>query len=271
MLNSKNGTANGVHRDAAAIGEQDPAASAERDLLWDGLSPAVTRALKEPLDTSLVARRRGRAGRMYDYLEGHVAIDQANRTFGHGGWGYELAAPVALHEIETVDDRTGEVTRVRAYSASVRVTVPGAPVRTDVGFHTVAEESGEGHETAYKGAVTDALKRALRSFGDQFGNSLYGDQAAGDASSRPARSAGPARKTGDGGAAAQDDQTQAGQLRKRLFELGAAQGFNEEQVRAAVRQKTGKDLDELAAAALKSLIEAAAKKAQQRQQQKETG
>ena len=83
---------------------------------------------------------------------------------------------MVLREIENVDPKTGEVTRIRAYAATVRVTVPGAPSRTDVGFHTVAEENGEGHETAYKGAVTDALKRALRTFGDQFGNALYGEQ-----------------------------------------------------------------------------------------------
>ena len=55
----------------------------------------------------------------------------------------------------------------------MRVTVPGAPSRTDVGFQPVTDESAEGHETAFKGAVTDALKRVLRSFGDRFGNGLY--------------------------------------------------------------------------------------------------
>jgi hypothetical protein len=33
----------------------------------------------------------------------------------------------------------------------------------------------DAHEMAEKGAVTDALKRALRTFGNQFGNGLYGD------------------------------------------------------------------------------------------------
>ena len=47
--------------------------------------------------------------------------------------------------------------------------VPGSPSRADVGFQAVADETVEGHETAHKGAVTDALKRALRSYGDQFG------------------------------------------------------------------------------------------------------
>ncbi len=82
---------------------------------------------------------------------------------------------MSLRTIEQTDSRTGEVTRSAAYSATVKVTVPGAPARTDVGFQPVADESPEGHETAFKGAVTDALKRALRGFGDRFGNGLYGD------------------------------------------------------------------------------------------------
>jgi recombination DNA repair RAD52 pathway protein len=37
--------------------------------------------------------------------------------------------------------------------------------------------SPQSHETAIKGAVTDGIKRALRSFGDQFGASLYDKDA----------------------------------------------------------------------------------------------
>ena len=33
----------------------------------------------------------------------------------------------------------------------------------------------DAHENARKGAVTDAMKRAARCYGDQFGNALYGD------------------------------------------------------------------------------------------------
>ena len=44
----------------------------------------------------------------------------------------------------------------------------------------MAEETVEGHDTAYKGAVTDALKRGLRSFGDEFGNSLCVDDVTTD-------------------------------------------------------------------------------------------
>ena len=63
--------------------------------------------------------------------------------------------------------------------------MPGAPSRTDVGFHPVTDESAEGHETAFKGAVTDALKRALRSFGDRFGNGLYTESSPAQAGDPP--------------------------------------------------------------------------------------
>ena len=129
--------------------------------MGDSLSPKVVSELEKPLDPSLVSQRKGRAGRTYQYIEGHTVIDQANRIFGFAGWGYEVVGDVTLREIEQVDRKTGEMSRIRAYSAPVRVTVPGAPPRTDIGFHAVAEETAEGHDTACKGSVTDGLKRAL--------------------------------------------------------------------------------------------------------------
>ena len=114
MTNGKNGngSGNGVHKDASIIGDHD--------LLWDGLSPAVTQKLSEPLDPSLVSRRKGRGNRSFAYVEGRTAIDQANRIFGFGGWGHEVVGEVALREIDNVDPKTGEVTRIRAYSATVQ-------------------------------------------------------------------------------------------------------------------------------------------------------
>ena len=184
---SNNGHSNGTGNGLVHINGNGHAAALDathHDLLWDGLSPAVTNALGQPLDPALVSQRKGRAGRTYDYLEGHVVINQANHIFGFGGWGFELAADVTLREIETVDTKTGEVKRTHVYSAPVRVTVPGAPPRTDIGFHAVAEDNADGHETAIKGAVTDGMKRALRSFGVQFGNGFYGDQPAAEAGGR---------------------------------------------------------------------------------------
>ncbi len=223
--NGRNGaSANGAHPEPVVP---------ERELLWDSLPPAVTTKLAEPLDEGLVSHRKGRKGRAFAYLEGRVAIDQANRVFGYGGWGHELVGEVVLREGESVDPKTGEAKPWRAYAATVRVTVPGSPPRTDTGFQAVADDTVEGHETAFKGAVTDALKRALRSYGSQFGNGLYGDGAAGDL---------------------------APSLRQTLVALGERRGFGEAKVRAAVRERTGRDLDELPAATLTPLVEAAARK-----------
>ena len=62
---------------------------------------------------------------------------------------------MTLRDLDHVDRQTGEVKRIRAYTATVKVNVPGAPPRTDVGFQPVSDETAEGHETAFKGAVTD--------------------------------------------------------------------------------------------------------------------
>ena len=262
----RNGTGNGLvhangngHKpDAAIVTEHDPASSAGHDLLWDGLSPAVTKALGQPLDPALVSQRKGRAGRTYNYLEGHAVIDQANRIFGYGGWGYELVGDVTLRQIETVDPQTGEIKTVSVYSAPVRVTVAGALPRTDRGFHDVKDETADGHDTAMKGAVTDGMKRAFRSFGVQFGNGFYGDQQPVNGSPRPERVPAQAQATGN-----RRSESQVQTLRKRLIEIAVEQGFDEDGVRTAVVDRMGKSIDDLTAAELGPLVEAAANKLKQ--------
>ena len=62
--NNGNGSANGVHKDTAPVSstgqaivarngnghKPDAAIPAEHELLWDGLSPAVSQALGQPID-----------------------------------------------------------------------------------------------------------------------------------------------------------------------------------------------------------------------------
>ena len=227
------------------------------DLLWDGLPPAVVNALQQPLDPSLVSRRDGRGNKSFEYIEGHTVIDQANEIFGYGGWGYELVGDVSLRRIEKVDVRTGELKVNYAYSAPVRVSVVGAPPRTDIGFHVVTDDNPEGHETAAKGAVTDGLKRALRSFGDRFGNGLYGDQP-------QANNRGNGNGNGNSGQNSNGNGRRDGsylqQLRGRLIDLGAKQGYNEERVRELVKKQKGRELDDLPAKDLKLLVENASRK-----------
>ena len=269
-----NGTGNGLVHVNGNGHKPDAAIVSEHELLWDGLPPAVSQALGQPLDPALVSQRKGRAGRTYDYLEGHAVIEQANRIFGYGGWGYELVGDVTLRRVETVDTQTGEVKVASAYSAPVRVTVAGALPRTDLGVHPVAEETLDGHDTALKGAVTDGLKRAFRSFGVQFGNGFYGDQPQVGNSPQPQRV--PAQTNGNSGQAQASrpirqaqggrNESQVQMLRRRLIEIAAEQGLDEDQVRAAVVDRTGKSIDDLDAAELGPLVEAAANKLRQMQQ-----
>ena len=275
--NGNNGHGNGTGNSLVSVNgnghKPDAAIVSEHELLWDGLSPAVTQALGQPLHPALVSQRKGRGGRSFDYLEGHAVIDQANLIFGYGGWGYELAGDVTLRQVETVDTQTGEVKVSLGYSAPVRVTVAGALPRTDIGVHPVAEDTLDGHDTAMKGAVTDGMKRAFRSFGVQFGNGFYGDQPQVSNSPQPQRV--PAQANGNSGQANRSSgraqsrsrsESQIEKLRKRLIEIAAGQGLDEDQVRTAVTDRTGKSLDDLDGTELGPLVEAAANKPRQMQQ-----
>ena len=124
--------------------------------------------LDKELDGELVSFKQGTRR----YIEGHVVISQANRIFGYDRWGYgiEDLQPLTL---ETIDKETKETKLRTAYRATVTVRVTNALPRTDIGFCEVSDETVNGHDTAIKGAVTDAMKRAFRTFGNQFGNSLY--------------------------------------------------------------------------------------------------
>ena len=279
--NNGNGSANGVHKDTAVVARNgnghkpDAAIVSEHELLWDGLSPAVTQVLGQPLDPELVSQRKGRGGKSFDYLEGHAVIDQANLIFGYGGWGYELAGDVTLRRIETVNPQTGEVKVEQGYSAPVRVSVAGALPRTDIGVHPVTEDNFDGHDTAMKAAVTDGMKRAFRSFGVQFGNGFYGDQPQVGNQPQPQRVPAPSngrsgqtQANGNSGQNQANDrvESQMAKLRKRLIEIAAEQGLDEDQVRTAVVDRTGKSIDDLDGTELGPLVEAAANKLRQMQQ-----
>ena len=64
MVN-RNGSNNGVHKDTAIVARNgngahnDPAIIDGHELLWDGLPPAVTNALGQPIDPALVSQRKG--------------------------------------------------------------------------------------------------------------------------------------------------------------------------------------------------------------------
>jgi DNA recombination protein Rad52 len=200
--------------------------------------------LAQPLDHGLVSERELRDGRLIQYIEGWAVINQANRIFGHDGWGAEVVGDVAYRPVSLVDPLTDAPSAVGMYSATVRVTARGCPPKADVGCGFVAEETSEAHEAAYKGAVTDALKRALRHFGDQFGNGLYDRRNVADvAASRPATPASPARLES---------------MRHKVLDLSERLGVDETKARASVEKRYGCSLDEMGEEKLAAAIRALA-------------
>lgn len=134
---------------------------------WNAAKPL----LDAKLDPSTVRKPSGSFGPKGDYIEGWHAIAEANRIFGHGGWSYTITS-LSKDALDKAD-KNGKPQWQAAYTCVVRVQV-GDVVREDVGFGSgFAAQVGDAIEGATKEAVTDALKRALRTFGWPFGLALY--------------------------------------------------------------------------------------------------
>ncbi|WP_081430810.1 Rad52/Rad22 family DNA repair protein [Helicobacter acinonychis] len=119
-------------------------------------------------------KSREKAGITLSYLEGFDIIEAANQIFGFGSWGYEISAlePVSQERNENQNAvlHYKTIVKVQVFSPNRNVSI----TRQDIGFGTsVARNLADAHENAAKETVADALKRSLRTFGNQFGNSLY--------------------------------------------------------------------------------------------------
>jgi DNA repair and recombination protein RAD52 len=134
-------------------------------------------ALESPLDRAKV-KGRDQGGRTVSYIEGWHAIAEANRIFGFDGWQRTTTRLEETNrDLVNVKKRDGtsyEQWRV-GYLAMVEVRV-GDVVRQGTGFGSgmsKPEALGEAIESAAKEAETDAMKRALMTFGNPFGLALY--------------------------------------------------------------------------------------------------
>jgi hypothetical protein len=135
-----------------------------------GFSAKQLQELRRDLDQRYV-RTREVDGRELSFIGGWYAVSEANRIFGFDRWCRETI------ESRCVLSRESRGVYLAVYIAKVRITV-------NVGGTTVVREghgTGEGrgasagdvHDMALKGAETDATKRALATFGNPFGLSLY--------------------------------------------------------------------------------------------------
>ena len=129
--------------------------------------------LNEELNSNRIkTREKGNVN--LSYIEGFDVIDTANKVFGFGNWSYSIS------KLDQVSQEVNQnQNNVVCYKAVVKIQIHNndhsqTVSRQDVGFGTgVAKTLADAHEGSAKEAVTDAIKRCFRSFGNQFGNSLY--------------------------------------------------------------------------------------------------
>jgi DNA recombination protein Rad52 len=138
----------------------------------DLFSSKQLQELQEPLSSQAV-KIRSQSGRNFSYIEGWYAISEANRIFGFDSWNQEII------ELKCVSERERKIGKDQkdgwgvSYVASIRINVSGIK-REGVGAgHGIDVDLGQAHESAIKEAATDAMKRALMTFGNQFGLALY--------------------------------------------------------------------------------------------------
>lgn len=133
---------------------------------------AVSKELAQPLDPSAI--KPPPQGKFGEYVDGYHVVTEANRIFGRNGWSYTITSLDMVWRTE-VPDRNGNAQVRVAWKCTVRVDVGGV-IREGAAVGTgmsKPENEGDAHESAVKEAETDALKRALRCFGNTFGLALY--------------------------------------------------------------------------------------------------
>jgi len=132
--------------------------------------------LKAPLSREAV-RSRQQGNAQVSYIETYHAENEANRIFGFDAWDRETELTL-IGEPRITQDRNGKDQFRVAYRAKVRITVRapdgGVVVREGCGFGSgIDKDVDQAHESALKEAESDAEKRALKTFGNPFGQALY--------------------------------------------------------------------------------------------------
>jgi DNA recombination protein Rad52 len=129
----------------------------------------VKKELARNLGPEYISNRVGPGGSRVSYIEGQTAINLANDVFGFNGW----SSSVVSITTDFLDEVDGKVSC--GISCLVRVTLKDGTFHEDLGYGVAdnMRRKAEAFEKAKKEAVTDALKRALRNFGNVLGNCLY--------------------------------------------------------------------------------------------------
>ncbi|KAF4766796.1 hypothetical protein N7455_005660 [Penicillium solitum] len=127
--------------------------------------------LDKKLGPEYISARPGAAGQKVHYLSADKCINLANEVFGFNGW----SSSIQKIQIDFVEENqnTGKISL--GLSVIMRVTLRDGTFHEDIGYGHIENCKGKAaaFEKAKKEGTTDALKRALRNFGNVLGNCIY--------------------------------------------------------------------------------------------------
>ena len=126
----------------------------------------ATKPLRHELST-----RPGPSGKKLTYISGDGVSRTLNDIFGYDGWNLDISS---TNQVDcTKDTKHGKYQVV--YTAQVRLThLASGAYKEDCGAGDAVDKvlgTAIGH--ALKSAITDAMKRAARHFGDKLGNCTF--------------------------------------------------------------------------------------------------
>ena len=137
-------------------------------------SPAQIAQLLKPINPVRVLKD----GKGHSHVSQQDVMAHLIRCFGFGAFDIDVLSTDLLFEQERASkDGVGTGRYDVCYRAMVRLTVrgPGGECHYENGSTATAQNQsrGDGHDLAYKSAISLSVKRAAIALGDQFGLSLY--------------------------------------------------------------------------------------------------
>lgn len=126
--------------------------------------------LEKKLGPEYISSRAGPSGHKVHYLAGEKVIQLANEVFGFNGW----SSSIIQIDVDFVDENPNTFRVNLGLSVIVRVTLRDGTFHEDIGYGHIENCKGKAaaFAKAKKEGTTDALKRALRNFGNVLGNCL---------------------------------------------------------------------------------------------------
>ncbi|RYP17051.1 hypothetical protein DL765_004750 [Monosporascus sp. GIB2] len=127
--------------------------------------------LEKQLGPEYLSARSGPSGQKVHYIAAEKCIALANEVFGFNGW----SSSIQNIQVDFVDENPNSLKISLGLSVIVRVTLRDGTYHEDIGYGHIENCKGKAaaFEKAKKEGTTDALKRALRNFGNVLGNCIY--------------------------------------------------------------------------------------------------